>query len=307
MSEILLSLCIPTNGISELVFPVLESIFTQEDVDDNEYEVVVMDNGTNDNFKKQMHNLEIKHSNLIYKETSLNGFLNEPECYRAAKGTFIKFINHRTKLLPGSLKYFISFVKNNMFQKPVVYFGNDEIRNITGIQHYPNFDLFVRNLSYWSSWSTGMGIWKEDFNHIKNKTSFNELFPHSTILFYEREKNDYIIDNSKLLYEVNVGHANKGKYDLFRAFSVEYISILSDLYRENSITLDTLLKIKKDTAYFIANLYFSFVIRKKPCSYDTTNLKAIEVFYSKKTIVWYVCKWIVLYPVRRIKVFFTYK
>jgi hypothetical protein len=301
MKEVLLSLCIPTNGISELVFPVLDSIFSQENTDISEYEVVVMDNGNNNSFKEKMHDLEKIHSNLVYKETELKGFLNEPESYRAANGAFIKFINHRTKLLPGSLSYFIAFVRNNINSKPVVYFGNKLIENIEGVQRFSCFDLFVKNLSYWSSWSTGMGIWKEDFLRIKEGTVYNELYPHTTILFNERGKNEYIIDNTKLLDEINVGHANKGKYDLFRAFSIEYLSIINDLYRDNSITLDTLLKVKADTLHFVANLYYSFVIRKAPCSYDITNIRALEVFYSKREVIMYLCKWAIMFPVRRIK------
>ena len=45
----LLSLCIPTNGISEWVFPVLDSIYNQK-VDDSLFEVIVTDNGNNEQF-----------------------------------------------------------------------------------------------------------------------------------------------------------------------------------------------------------------------------------------------------------------
>ena len=44
--NVLISLCMPTNGVIEWVFPVLDSIFGQG-VDDNLYEVVVTDNGDN--------------------------------------------------------------------------------------------------------------------------------------------------------------------------------------------------------------------------------------------------------------------
>ena len=54
MTQPLLSLCIPTNGIAELVFPVLDSIFIQKDVPHDLYEVVVMDNGNNCSFKEKM-------------------------------------------------------------------------------------------------------------------------------------------------------------------------------------------------------------------------------------------------------------
>lgn len=301
MSRILLSLCIPTNGISELVFPVLDSIYSQKDVSEDHYEVVIMDNGTNDSFKKDMKELVKKHSNLVYKETSLTGFLNEPEAYKNASGELIKFINHRTKLLPGALKYFVSFVENNIETKPVVYFSNGMIEDVQGVKECHNFDTFVRDLSYWSSWSTGMAIWRDDFYRLENNTIYNELYPHTTILFNERNKNRYLIDNNVLLDEAKVGHAKKGRYDLFRAFSIEYMCIITDLYRDDSIRLDTLLKVKKDTLSFIANLFFSFIIRKMPCSYDISNTRALDLYYSKREIYGYIAKWIMLFPVRKTK------
>ena len=105
MSSPLLSLCIPTNGILELIFPVLESIYSQNDVDSSLFEVVVMDNGDNREFKIKIKDYAKQHKNLVYKETELKGFLSESECYKAASGTFIKFINHRTKLLPNAINW----------------------------------------------------------------------------------------------------------------------------------------------------------------------------------------------------------
>ena len=43
-NDIDLTICIPTNGIVEWVFPVLDSIFQQDDVNLSRYEVVVTDN-----------------------------------------------------------------------------------------------------------------------------------------------------------------------------------------------------------------------------------------------------------------------
>lgn len=49
----LLSLCIPTNGVIELVFPGLDSIYAQ-DVEENRFEVVVCDNGNNAKSREMM-------------------------------------------------------------------------------------------------------------------------------------------------------------------------------------------------------------------------------------------------------------
>lgn len=277
----LLSICIPTNGIIELIFPVLESIYAQKDVDQSLFEVIVMDNGDNAEFKSKIKDFATQHLSLVYKETYYKGFLNESESYKVARGTFIKFINHRTKLLLGSIQYFIDFIKKNETEKPCVYFSNGVIKQIKGVAEYSDFDSYVRNLRVWSSWSTGMGFWKEDFDRIPKDAQFNELYPHTTILFNEKNKAKYIIDNNILLDEIPVSHANKGRYNLYYAFGVEYPGILSDLLRTNSISKKTFLCVKKENLKFMAGLFCDFILLKKPCSYDLSERKeTLNIFYS---------------------------
>ncbi|MBO7143605.1 MAG: hypothetical protein J6W13_02085 [Salinivirgaceae bacterium] len=284
MSQPLLSICIPTNGIPELIFPVLDSIFVQK-VDKDLFEVVVMDNGHNDDFKRQMTEYAAKYDNLIYKQTDAYEFLSESECYKSASGLFIKFVNHRTKLLPNTISYLLDFINKNSKDKPAIYFSNGAIKGIEKIAEYDTFDGYVRGLSYWSSWSTGMGFWKEDFDSIPLNTDFNLLFPHTTILFNEKQKKKYIIDNTVLLNEIPVSSANKGRYNLFYAFGVEYPGIICDLYRAGHISSETFLKVKGDNFGFIAGLYYDFVFLKKKCSYNLSDKeKNLNVFYSFRKI-----------------------
>ncbi|WP_022932658.1 glycosyltransferase family A protein [Treponema bryantii] len=302
----LLSICIPTNGIIELIFPVLDSIYAQNDVEQNLFEVVVMDNGENSEFKTKIKDFANKHSNLVYKETDYKGFLNESESYKVAQGIFIKFINHRTKLFPGAIQYFIDFIRNNETEKPCVYFSNGVIKQIKGVAEYSDFDSYVKNLRVWSSWSTGMGFWKEDFDRIPKDAEFNELYPHTTILFNEKKKSKYIIDNTVLLDEIPVSHANKGRYNLFYAFGIEYPGILSDLLRSNSISKKTFLSVKKENQKFLIGLYLDFVILKHPCSYDLSERKeSLNVFYNYNKIkafaIIHLCGRVLKFPFRCVK------
>lgn len=290
MDKPLISLCIPTNGVVEWVFPVLDSIFEQG-VSEELFEVVVTDNGTNEEFYHLMTAYRDKHTNILYEKTTALPFLNEIESYKRAGGEFIKFLNHRTQLLPGALQEFLSFVQENLQEKPVVYFANGMLELSREVRSYSSFDEYVRNLSYWSSWSTGMGFWNKDFEKIPEDTVFNELFPHTTILFRERDRAHYIIDNRKLLYEMPSGSIPKGRYDLFHAFAVEYPGILCDLLRDGSISSRTFLQVKEDNLKFIAQLYNQYVIRKNPCSYDLSGFdRAIQVFYSKRSVKVGLCK-----------------
>ena len=46
MQEPIISLCLPTNGVKEWVFPVLDSIYSQN-INNDLFEVIVTNNGTN--------------------------------------------------------------------------------------------------------------------------------------------------------------------------------------------------------------------------------------------------------------------
>lgn len=278
----ILSLCMPTNGVSEWVFPVLDSVFSQN-CDRNKFEVVITDNGNNMEFKDKIKAYREQYDNIQYYETTALPFLNEIESYKRANGELIKFVNHRTKLVAGALEKLIKYAEKNVDSKPITYFSNGVIGIAKTRHKYHSFDNFVKNLSYWSSWSTGMAIWKSDFAKLPaNVNSFNELFPHTNVLFAERKRETYVIDNTVIFDEMPQGNKPKGNYDLFFAFGIEYPAIILDLYRSNDISADTFKSVANDNLRFIADLYFQYFIKKEYCSYDLSGLNDMYgVFYTK--------------------------
>lgn len=286
MSNTVVSLCMPTNGVVEWVFPVLDSIYKQN-CDNSLFEVVITDNGKNAEFKTKIKEYIGQHGNIVYAETEALPFINEIESYKRASGQLIKFVNHRTLLVEGALQRIIDYAKNNAKEKPVTYFSNGVIRELDKKSYsFDSFDLFVKNLSYWSSWSTGMTIWKEDFDKLPEDVSkFNELFPHTNVLFNERKRSKYVIDNSIIFDEMPQGKKPKGDYDLFGAFGIEYPGIICDLLRDGDITSETYRYVAKKNLGWIARLYFNYFIKKDYCSYDLTGLERMYgVFYTKNDL-----------------------
>lgn len=284
------SLCMPTNGVVEWVFPVLDSIYEQK-CDNDEFEVIITDNGNNKEFKEKIKDYNKHHINLRYFETDALPFINEIESYKRASGKLIKFVNHRTLLVNGALQILINLVKENDVNKPIIYFSNGVLKKENKIFRYSTFDEFVKNLSYFSSWSTGMAIWKEDFDNLPNDVSdFNELFPHTNVLFAERSRKQYIINNTVIFDEMPQGKKPKGSYDLFYAFGVEYPAIILDLYRDNNISIETYKKVVKDNLMFVGNLYLEYFVLKRYCSYDLGGMQDMcNIFYTKKAVV--LCAW----------------
>lgn len=285
MNNPVVSLCLPTNGVAEWVFPVLDSIYNQG-CDNNEFEIILTDNGKNEDFKDRIKEYNLLHENLHYFETDALPFINEIESYKRANGKLIKFVNHRTLLVDGALNKLINIVIENYETKPIIYFTNGVLQKDKRIYEYHTFDEFVNNLSYWSSWSTGMTIWKSDFEKLpKDIQNFNELFPHTNILFNEKDRKKYIIDNTVIFNEMPQGKKPKGDYNLFYAFGVEFPAVLLELYRKNSISVNTFKNVLDANLEFIANLYFIYFIKKEYCSYNLDGLyDMFGIFYSRKEL-----------------------
>ena len=283
--KILLSLCIPTNGICEWVFPVLDSIYSQSD-DMTSVEVVVTDNGHNKEFSERMTSYAEEHMHLYYKKTDAHLFDNQIEALKLAQGAYLKFVNHRTKLLPGSLARMIAIISENIEDKPAIYWANGVLKKKECNIVCSDFDCFVRNLGRYASWTTGVGIWREDFYKIDKHVKYNPISPHSAVLFSERRKNQYIINNEVLLQEIDTDQSKKGTYDLFKAFAVFEPAITLELLQDGDISAETFKIVKKDYEKFLCELYLDFCVFKSPCSYQLDGFKdAMGIFYNKYTII----------------------
>ncbi|WP_024469623.1 glycosyltransferase family 2 protein [Treponema pedis] len=294
MHKCLLSLCIPTNGIVEWIIPVLDSIFSQTDIDERTFEVIVSDNGSSDDLQLAIQYYLSNYSNISYERTRDIGFSNQISCLKRGRGCLIKFVNHRTKMLPGSIKYLIDYAYMHKDERPITYFLTGANRNIKGKKSCLNFDEFVRYIGIWGSWSTGLAIWKEDMNNLPEDLNYNAFFPHTTLLFYFRKDRTYIIDNLKIMDEIPASHAKKGEYNLFYAFAVEYPCIICDLLRSESISIATFLYVKRKIIKFQELLYMQFILCKDCCSYDLMNYNYYLMAFNSS------CGYVVL----RIKAFF---
>lgn len=279
-----LSLCIPTNGISEWVIPVLDKIF-QEKADRSLWEVVVTDNGKDEAFQKQMLEYESKYENFVYKKTDAYLFDNQIEALRLASGQYLKFVNHRSIIKDGTVQWFIDEIKKNLEQKPVIYWSNGSLK-YDKEREYDDIDGYAKALGEVASWTTGVGVWKEDFDTIPENHEFNKISPHSDVLYWVKENRKYKIIDNQWAVDIDTSHKQKGKYDLFKAFAIEEISIPLNLYLDGHISAKTLKHIIKRYEILVAGFYCNFVILRTPCSYDLSGLdESLGVFLSKRKVV----------------------
>ena len=283
--KMVLSLCMPTNGIAEWVFPALDSIYAS-DVNRDMFEVIVTDNGHNEAFEREMFLYADKHSNLTYKKTNAFMFDNQLETLKLAKGDFFKFVNHRSVWLPGRLQYMIDFLTEYELEQPVIYFSNGVMGWGPTSKKYDSFDSFVGDLGVYGTWTSGVGIWKSKYEEIMENYKYDRISPHSGILFGDRKNNQYIINDKYWMKEIDLDHSKKGKYDLYKAFALDEFIIIINLYRDGDITAETLLRVKESFKKFLISLYRDFNIEKKGCSYDLNGFsKYVNIFFDEKDII----------------------
>lgn len=275
----LVSLCIPTNGVVEWVVPVIDSIISQLNENNNDkIEIVIEDNGDNKFFREVIKTYQERYSVLNYFKSNSDGFMCQIDCFNDARGHFIKLINHRAMIKEGMLDYLIDVISREINLKSVIFFSNGHVPD----RVCSDFDEFVCNLSYWSSWSGGLGFWKDNINLKELNT--NVFFPHLCVLFSNKKHNKYIIDGKRIFDEVEKGHAKKSTYNIFYVFGVVYPAILSSLIIDESINIETFNSIKKALEGFLIDQHINFKLLKHTASYDLTHEKDyMSAYFEWKT------------------------
>ena len=273
--QIILSLCIPTNGAVEWILPVIESIYAQE-YDTSKFEVVITDNGKESQLPSYI--VKMNYPNLRYKQTDDEGFLNLVTCLKEGKGMFCKMINHRSKLLPGTIETMIDLVLQYKETQPLIYCSDGVLKNRGEIIDCSTDDDFVRELSYWCSWSAGIGFWQKDLKEI-GYIDLNNMFPNTSMLFGCRNESSYVIWNKK--YQQMGDETGKGGYDLYKTFGVIFLDIMNSLRINHRITYDTFIKIKKDLFTFLRDLYLSEAILPTNRTFILKNIRqSMNVYYG---------------------------
>jgi len=270
----ILSLCIPTNGAVQWVLPVLDSIYNQN-YDLSKFEVVITDNGKDSQLG--VHVKKYAYYNLRYIPTTDEGFLNLVTSLKEGRGLFCKMINHRSVLKPGTIGEMVELVERYKDCQPIIYCSDGIVRG-TEVIECKDLDQFISNLSYWASWSAGIGFWKKDIEHISS-VELDKMFPNTSLLLNLRKESQYVIWNKT--YEQMCDDTGKGGYDLYDTFAVHFLDIISSLVDVGRITEKTFNIVKRDLFGFLVGLYKNEVIMPTKHSFILKDIKnSMQVYYG---------------------------
>lgn len=257
MSLPLLSICIPAFGRREQLRNTIISIYKGLDsVEISDFEVVISENDSS----KQLESLvrEFSYPNLKYFYTECEGFLNSFYVLTYATGKFLLLHNSQESFCDKALETIMNVVKKNEESKPLVAFTSGFLLN-GKTRYYNDYNKFMHDLSYWSSWSNSFSIWKEDFDVVKNRVELNSLFPHTSVFATQCNKGEFIIVDEILFQTQFV--PKRGGHNKFHAFSVEYPSILEKLVESGTLS-EKVYKCILNSIFcdFLPSLYFNVKI-----------------------------------------------
>lgn len=290
MSDLLLSICIPTNGASKWLLPTLDAIYSQH-IDTSLFEIVVTDNGENSTLSLELSSYH--YDNLHYVKTNDSGFLNLVTSLKCGNGILRKMLNHRSIIVPGTIESWLHIAETYKKTKPILYFSDFKLGKGNCIE-CQNIDSLLWSLSYWSSWSAGLSIWDIDANQI-DTVELNEMFPNTSLLFNIRQKTEYVICDKK--YQEMQDETGKGGYDLFHTFAVTYLDILSDLRIHKRISESTFVFVKNDLRKFLSMWFRILLYDKDKYAFTNNNIKeSLSIYYSRNIYYYLYMSSYLLFP-----------
>ena len=294
-NNILLTIAIPTYNRCEVLDKTILSIVSDPLFSKGEIELVVSDNCSDDNTPEVVKKYMEQYDNISYNRNSENIGPNANFILplKLGKGEFLKLYNDYALFLDGTLSFLLQTVKENMEEKPVLFFPNGTIPHAGFVEkRCSSFDEFVDTATFFTTWSMAFGIWKDDFNQLPDiERSIGSLLWQTDVLLRLTAGKPAIVYNQILIKVQDL--QTKGGYNLFKVFCDNYLSFYGEYLNRNILSKQVFRKEKR-------RLFLSFIVPsikvyliQKKYSFETDkwlkilfrHYKTYPIFYSKLVYV----------------------
>jgi abequosyltransferase len=263
MSEILLSICIPTFNRSYVLHKSINSIVSQKEFTEG-IELVISDNCSDDDTSEVVQTFQKKYSNIKYirNEKNIGSEKNIFNVLSLAEGKFLKLVNDYCLFNPDSLRNIINIIAKYERNHSVIFFSNNRFKFQVDTTECNNFDDFISKASFSITWIQYFGIWKEEFDLIRKGTFKEYNFPHLDLLLRNLELGfSPVIFNSPIITNQTI--PTQGGYNIFETFIQNYLILMGQHVGENQISESTFLEEKKKLLHeFVYPWYCMIVIDK---------------------------------------------
>lgn len=274
---VLLSICIPCYKRVNEIRETLKSIYIDNaDVELDEYEVVISDNDPDCELRTVIS--EFDYPNLRYISTKCEGFMNSFHVLTYAEGKFLKLHNSQSLFRKGALKEIFKDIHRMPANQSLIFYTNGML-NRHRTMEFADYNSFMDMLSYWSSWSNGFCIWREQFTKIKH-VPLNKLFPHTSLFLAVDGVSDFFI-NDQYLFDVQ-RIPKRGGHNKFAAFTVDYPSLIDQQYQKGKIEKRTRDKVLRNIMIqMLPNLIFNKYIARIECFDINGYRENLSVYFPK--------------------------
>lgn len=238
-NSIVLSVCIPTFNRAVLLERTLSSMVQQAAfLDTDEIEIVISDNCSDDETPAVAARFVQDYPDKIRylrQEPAIPPDMNFPAVLRAGRGLFLKLHNDSLMTHDGSLAELIKVIKATAAEQPVIFCTNGNMREGQMIEVLNNLSDFVRRVSFFSTWSGGFGIWRDDF------LATPDFARNAALRLIQTDHLLRTVASGKraiALYEnyFTVQHvAKKGGYNIAQVFGQNYLSLLKPYVAEGKL------------------------------------------------------------------------
>lgn len=289
----ILSICIPTYNRSVYLEKSIASIIKTDEFKEGKIEIVISDNCSADNTEELAKHYISKHKNIKYYKNDKNvKDLNFSMALERGSGVFRKLSNDTIIYRDGSLKYMLDIIEKNIYDKPVIFFV-DEDKKGDEINQYNDLDSFVKHLGRNITWIPVLGMWYEDIellNVMKDnfETQLSQVF-FAFEMFLKRKS--AIIVNKKI-FEVQYVNKKNISYGLFNIFYQNYLGIVKKYVNEGCLCESTYYYLKKELLFeFFLNWIINFELNREDYLVSGEKLKQLiedeyktEIYFNEYKI-----------------------
>lgn len=262
--NILLSICIPTYNRGEILDKTIQGYVTDQ-VFDERVELVISDNCSTDNTRSIVEKYMRIYKNIKYNCNDENIIdANFIKVLSLGRGKYLKLMNDTVTLNSGVLKSMLDIIILNMKDlKPIFFYQNISFLNSNKILCCSTLNELVSNVSFYIGWITNFGVWREDFELLENKDRLIHLhFIQTDLTIRLLNRNKCMIIYFADYYKV-ANLINKGGYNLFHIFGLNYLAIFEE-YLKLNILKKKIFRVEKYRLfrYFLIGWYRTLILFK---------------------------------------------
>lgn len=283
----LISICIPTRNRAAILRRTLESIVSQQEFGDTDlFEIAVSDNCSEDATSEVIKEFVGRYpGRIVHSRNDSNiGFGNLLKALSLGTGDYLKLNNDTLVHRPGSLAALLQDVRQAKSGE-VLFFPNGSAPRREQCFSSDSLDEFVRDVSYWTTWSSAFGIWRDDRDvclRLFEEKRSSEM-PHAYVLLHLVASGRRACTDNRELF-ASVVPDKKGGYNIAQVFGCYYTAFLQEFFAAGKLSARTLEREKFRLFNFIARWYFD---RSPRYVFDRTGFwKHILPVYRGKWYIW---------------------